>query len=121
MNEGPQVLRHPGTGRLFVLYSADASWTQAYKMGLLEHTGGDPADPASWRKWSEPFLTGGGHGCVVDTPEGQRVVYHRKLGPDVGWADREICSTPLLWDAGALPVAVGASPPTGEVLRTGMA
>lgn len=121
VNEGPQVLRHPGTGRLFVLYSADASWTQAYKMGLLEHTGGDPADPASWRKWSEPFLTGGGHGCVVDTPEGQRVVYHRKLGPDVGWADREIRSTPLLWDADALPVAAGVSAPTGEVLRTGMA
>ena len=122
VNEGPQVLRHPDTGRLFILYSADASWTQAYKMGLLEHTGGDPTDPTSWRKWAEPFFVGGGHGCVVETPEGQRLVYHRKLGPELGWADREIRSTPLLWDADGLPVAGrSVAAPTGELLRTGMA
>jgi GH43 family beta-xylosidase len=124
VNEGPQVLRRPGTGRLFVVYSADASWTQAYKMGLLELTGADPTDPAAWRKHPDPFFTGGGHGCVVDTPDGQQLVYHRKLGPDFGWADREIRSAPLVWDGDGLPVvgagaAVGAAP--NEVLRTGMA
>jgi len=28
VNEGPEVVRHPESGRLFVLYAADASWTQ---------------------------------------------------------------------------------------------
>ena len=100
VNEGPEVVRHPGSGRLFMLYAADASWTQAYKMGLLEWMGGEVTDPSSWRKLPRPWFTGGGHGSVVDTPSGPYLVYHRKLGPDPGWADREIRWTPLTWDAG---------------------
>ena len=121
VNEGPQVLRDPASGRLFLLYSADASWTQAYKMGLLEWTGGDPGDPAAWRKWPEPFFTGGGHGCAVDTAEGQLLVYHRKLGPDLGWADREIRTRPLVWDADGRPSAGTPAPVAGgDELRAGM-
>lgn len=104
VNEGPEVIRHPETGRLFLLYSADASWTHAYKMGLLAWTGGDVTDAASWEKQEEPWFTGGGHGCVVDTPTGSRFVYHRKVTDEPGWADREIRSTPLTWDAGGFPV-----------------
>ncbi|MFN2504081.1 MAG: family 43 glycosylhydrolase [Acidimicrobiales bacterium] len=111
INEGPEVIRHPRTGRPFLLYSADASWTQAYKMGLLEWTGGDVADPSSWQKLPRPFFTGGGHGCVVDTPAGARLVYHRKLGGDPGWADREIRWAPLDWDADGYPV-VGVNKPS---------
>jgi GH43 family beta-xylosidase len=114
INEGPEVIRHPASGRLFLLYAADASWTQAYKMGLLECTGSDVTDPASWHKRPRPFFTGGGHGCVVDTPAGPHLVYHRKLGPEPGWADREIRGAPLDWDADGYPVVrVGA--PTGAV------
>ena len=121
VNEGPEVLRHPGSGRLFILYAADASWTQAYKMGLLEWTGGDVADPASWQKQPHPFFTGGGHGCVVDTPAGSYLVYHRKLSGDPGWADREIRWTPIAWDDSGQPVvrAVGASVITGRRQRHG--
>lgn len=106
VNEGPEVIRQAGSGRLFVLYAADASWTQAYKMGLLEWTGGDVTDPGSWHKLPHPFFTGGGHGCVVDTAAGSRLVYHRKVGGDPGWADREIRWTPLHWDEAGYP-AVG--------------
>ncbi|HWI04996.1 MAG TPA: glycoside hydrolase family 43 protein [Acidimicrobiales bacterium] len=104
VNEGPEVVRHPGSGRLFLLYSADASWTQAYKMGLLEWTGGDVTDPRSWQKQPEPWFTGGGHGCLVDTAAGTSFVYHRKISGDPGWADREIRSTPVVWDATGSPV-----------------
>ncbi len=110
VNEGPEVVRHAGSGRLFLLYAADASWTQAYKTGLLEWTGGDVADPASWRKRPRPFFTGGGHGCVVDTPSGPRFVHHRKVTADPGWADREIRSAPLAWDADGYPVVRISSP-----------
>ncbi len=103
VNEGPEVIRHPATGRLFVLYSADASWTQCYKMGLLEWTGGEVLDPASWAKLPTPFFTGGGHGCVVDTPAGSYLVYHRKISGDPGWADREILSVPFAWNADGYP------------------
>lgn len=111
VNEGPEVIRHPITGRLFIIYAADASWTQSYKIGLLEWVGGDVADPASWRKLPHPLFTGGGHGCVVDTPAGSHLVYHRKLGGDHGWADREIRSAPLTWDAAGYPV-VGTGAPS---------
>ncbi|MFP5317105.1 MAG: family 43 glycosylhydrolase [Acidimicrobiia bacterium] len=111
VNEGPEVLRQPGTGRLFVLYSADASWTQSYKMGLLEWTGQDLLDPASWVKLARPFFTGGGHGCVVETPAGSQLVYHRKLSGHPGWADREIVCTPFAWDATGHPVLRAGDPP----------
>jgi len=119
VNEGPEVVRHPESGRLFVLYAADASWTQAYKMGLLEWTGGDVADPASWQKLSRPWFTGGGHGCVVDTPAGARLVYHRKISGDPGWADREILWTPFSWDPDGYPVVNSGSAPEGGVAAAG--
>jgi GH43 family beta-xylosidase len=68
VNEGPQVIQHPASGRLFVLYAADASWTQAYKTGLLEWTGGDLADAGSWRKQPDPFFSGGGHAWSTRRP-----------------------------------------------------
>ncbi|HEX3622542.1 MAG TPA: glycoside hydrolase family 43 protein [Acidimicrobiales bacterium] len=111
VNEGPEVIRHPQTGRLFILYAADASWTQAYKTGLLEWTGGDVVDPASWHKLPRPFFTGGGHGCVVDTPAGLRLVYHRKVGGDPGWADREIRWAPFGWDPDGSPAVRLSDPP----------
>jgi GH43 family beta-xylosidase len=110
VNEGPEAIRHPGTGRLFLLYAADASWTQAYKIGLLELTGQDVADPRSWQKLPFPFFVGGGHGCVVDTPAGSRLVYHRKVSADPGWADREIRSVPFVWDASGFPVVRSSDP-----------
>ena len=108
VNEGPEVIRHPVSGQLFLLYAADASWTQAYKTGLLEWTGGDPVDPASWKKLLRPLFNGGGHGCVVETPAGTRFVYQRKLSADPGWADREIRSAPFAWDADGYPVVGSA-------------
>ncbi len=117
VNEGPVAVRHPRSGRLFLLYAADASWTQAYKMGLLEWTGGDVADPASWQKLPRPFFSGGGHGCVVETPAGPHLVYHRKLGDHPGWADREIRWAPLGWDSEGYPV-VRLDHPSGRADRS---
>jgi GH43 family beta-xylosidase len=108
VNEGPEVVRNPLTGALFIVYAADASWTQAYKTGLLEWTGGDVADPASWRKLPHPLFTGGGHGCMVDTPAGPHLVYHRKMTADPGWSDREICTAPVAWGVAGHPVVVPA-------------
>jgi GH43 family beta-xylosidase len=124
VNEGPEVVTNPATGARFILYAADASWTQAYKMGLLAWTGGDVLDPASWTKLPRPWFTGGGHGSVLETPKGAYLLYHRKLSGEPGWADREIRSAPLDWDpqgypvvrlAGSAKVAAGA-----EGLRGGL-
>lgn len=113
VNEGPTVLRHPRSGGLFVLYAADASWSQAYKTGLLAWTGGDVADPASWQKRPTPFFPGGGHGCVAETSGGAHFVYHRKIGGDHGWTDREIRHAPLSWDGSGFPVVRTHPSPAG--------
>jgi len=113
INEGPQIVRNDLDGKLFVAYSADASWTQEYKMGLLEWTGGDVLDPASWRKLPRPIFTGGGHGCFVEVAGRGCFVYHRKLSVDAGWGDREIRWEPFDWDAhGYLSFSPSETPPT---------
>ena len=104
VNEGPQILRNPANDRLFVVYSADASWTTAYKLGVLEWTGGDVTDARSWRKLPAPLFTGGGHGCFVDVDGNEFLVYHRKSTSDPGWADREIHYAPVRWDEAGYPV-----------------
>jgi GH43 family beta-xylosidase len=112
INEGPQVTRNPGQGKLFIAYSADASWSQAYKMGLLEWVGGDVTSPGSWKKLPRPIFTGGGHGCFIETGAGHHLVYHRKMSTDPGWADREIRAEPFVWDSDGYPV-IGSDPPPG--------
>jgi GH43 family beta-xylosidase len=104
VNEGPHVVRNEHAEKVFIVYAADASWTSAYKMGLLEWTGGDVMDPASWTKLPWPIFTGVGHGCFLDTPDGHWFVYHRKLTTDPGWADREIRWEPYSWDDEGYPV-----------------
>ena len=103
VNEGPQVLRNPA-GRLFLAYSADASWTTAYKMGVLEYVGGDVADPRAWWKLPAPILTAGGHGSFVEIGGRSVCVYHRKSTSDPGWADREVHHAPVRWDRAGYPV-----------------
>ena len=106
INEAPEVLRNPEQDRLFVIYSADASWTPGYKMGLLEWVGGPLTARTSWTKLSRPIFTGGGHGCFVELGPGIHCVYHQKLSSDPGWADREIRSGPVTWDDDGYP-AIG--------------
>ncbi len=104
INEGPEMLRNPTTGQLFIVYSADASWTAAYKMGLLEFVGDDVTDPTAWRKSEAPLFTGGGHGCFVELGTTIYCVYHHKLTGEPGWGDRVIRYDPVRWDDHGRPV-----------------
>ncbi|MEZ5301475.1 MAG: family 43 glycosylhydrolase [Verrucomicrobiales bacterium] len=127
LNEGPQILKHGG--RTFVTYSCAASWLPTYKLGLLELTGDDPLDPASWKKYPEPIFQstaatyGVGHSCFVKSPDGREDwhVYHAKRDRDPGWR-RAIFIQPFTWRADGLPdfgtpVAPGSAlpRPSGEM------
>ncbi len=46
-----------------------------------------------------PHLSSGPRRCVVDTPSGTHLVYHRKLHGEPGWADRTLPDGPFLCDA----------------------
>jgi GH43 family beta-xylosidase len=112
VNEGPQVLsRH---GRVFIIYSADQSWTDNYKLGLLQLVGSDPMDPAAWRKLPEPVFQshvdeggavyGPGHCSFITSPDGTQdwIVYHAARRSGAGW-DRDIRAQPFGWTAEGFP------------------
>jgi GH43 family beta-xylosidase len=92
LNEAPQVLQRDG--RVFVVYSASASWQTTYKLGLLELApGGDPMDAGAWHKHPEPVFQatertwGPGHNCFVKSPDGTEdwIVFHAKLETKPNW------------------------------------
>lgn len=128
LNEGPQVLKRGG--RTFVTYSCGASWKNTYKLGLLELTGADPLDPASWTKHPEPvFKSGGstigtGHSTFVPSPDESELwhVFHAKVDARDGWR-RAVFVQPVNFkpdgfpDFGS-PVQAGQSipRPKGEVI-----
>ena len=92
INEGPQVLCH--RKKVFIVYSCGQSWLPTYKLGMLTlKKGGDPLDPASWTKSSEPVFQGNeeihgvGHASFTVSPDGREhyIVYHSKKGTEDGW------------------------------------
>ena len=53
--EGPQWLEMDTFKG--IIYSAGASWTSSYQLGILQYIGGDPLAKSSWAKHKEPFLS----------------------------------------------------------------
>ena len=110
VNEGPQFLRSPDGGWMGLVYSCGGSWTAEYKMATLRYLGGDPLDPASWRKSAAPLVEtrdplgpwGPGHGSFLDLSSGDGesggagarnggnvvAVFHATDNPTDGWVGR---------------------------------
>ncbi|MEX1277410.1 MAG: glycoside hydrolase family 43 protein, partial [Bacteroidota bacterium] len=93
--EGPQLLH--GEGKLFIVYSASASWTRHYRLGMLVNTGGNILDPAAWRKVGPVFeptdsVWGVGHCSFITSTDGSEdwIFYHAKTTPADGWGDRSV-------------------------------
>jgi GH43 family beta-xylosidase len=111
VNEAPQVLlRHDKT---FIVYSAGASWSEFYAMGLLINEDGNYLNPASWRKVAEPvfkksdrnYVYGVGHASFVKSPDGTEdwMVYHGMSRPDGGQEDGSMRMQQFTWSAEGLP------------------
>lgn len=123
LNEGPQILSR--NGRVFVVYSASASWEVSYKLGLLELLpGGDPLDPAAWRKHPTPVFQatkstwGVGHCSFTQSPDGTEdwIIFHAKLETKPNW-NRAVHAQRFTWDRSGLPV-FGAPVAAGVRLAT---
>jgi hypothetical protein len=133
LHEAPQVLQR--NGRTFVIYSCPAArGNPLTSSALLElRPGGDPLQPADWRKQSnaEPVFQafgdtfGGGHGCFVKSPDGREdwLVYHAKMDRAEGWR-RAMFAQPFHWTPDGFPdfgkpvaPAVPLALPSGEVVK----
>jgi GH43 family beta-xylosidase len=108
INEGPQVLRRDG--KLFVVYSASASWTMHYCLGMLELTGNNVLNPAAWVKVGPVFeknehLWGVGHCSFVKSPcqTEDWILYHAKTEKTHGWIDRRVHAQRFNWHANGRP------------------
>ncbi|MFE3193240.1 family 43 glycosylhydrolase [Nocardia sp. NPDC059240] len=101
INEAPQPLAAPD-GTLYLTYSANASFDDSYRLGLMQLArGGDPMDPAAWTKSGGPILPGGpgaiapGHNGFFTVDGHPWITYHARLDPGTGWAGRSIRAQPM--------------------------
>ncbi|MEO7300717.1 MAG: family 43 glycosylhydrolase [Verrucomicrobiota bacterium] len=93
--EGPQILKRDG--KIFVVYSASASWTEDYCRGLLGNSDNNLLNPTSWKKAGPVFqkndrVWGVGHCSFVKSPcqTEDGILYHAKSDKKQGWQDRQI-------------------------------
>ncbi len=108
VQEGHMVLRRED--RLLMFYSADASWTDNYSLGMLVYSGGDILDPASWVKHPQPVfyrtekVRGPGGPAIVQSPDGTEdwLLYHAAQWPGSGWR-RYVSAVRFTWDASGFP------------------
>jgi GH43 family beta-xylosidase len=101
--EGPQILRREG--RTFLLYSASGSWTMDYCQGILELTGTDVLNRASWKKIGQVFHKNVGHCSFVKSPcqTEDWILFHAKSKRQKGWLDREVHARRFTWRSDGLP------------------
>lgn len=82
--------------KMFLLYSANASWTEKYCIGMLEYKGGDVTNPASWEKKPNPVVAstiavrGPGGPCMVRSQDDKEMylLYHTTNVIYGGWSHR---------------------------------
>ncbi|MDB6022664.1 MAG: Alpha-N-arabinofuranosidase [Pedosphaera sp.] len=107
--EGPQVLRR--NGDIFIVYSASASWTPDYCLGLLHNQTQDPLNPAAWQKHHVPVFQkteqvwGVGHCSFVKSlcQTEDWILYHSKSEKTHGWNDRDVHAKRFTWTPEGLP------------------
>jgi GH43 family beta-xylosidase len=107
INEGPQALINKD--KVFIIYSASGSWTDDYCLGQLTYLGGDPLNPASWRKEPQPVfqktdtIFAPGHCSFVKDENGRDwIIYHAARLSGAGWA-RQIRAKPFDWNPDGSP------------------
>lgn len=110
--EGPALLQRGR--RSFIAYSASASWSDDYAVGLLSLVGRDVLSPRSWSKAAQPVLArhagnavfGPGHNSFTTSPDGSEdwIVYHAIDEPGGGWSQRSVRAQRFGWDADGAPV-----------------
>jgi GH43 family beta-xylosidase len=123
VNEGPEILKHDG--KVFLVYSASACWTDNYALGMLmADSGADLLDPAVWKKSPQPVFQQSpenhvyatGHNSFFKSPDGKEdwILYHANSQPDQGCgAHRSPRAQPFTWNGDGSP-NFGTPVPSGK-------
>lgn len=99
-------------GKMFLLYSGNASWTEEYCVGMLVNESGNVLDPDSWVKQDEPLLRknigvrGPGGPCIVPSKDGKEyyLMYHTTNVAYGGWRGRFTNALKVEFDKRGYPV-----------------
>ncbi|THV07836.1 Arabinanase/levansucrase/invertase [Dendrothele bispora CBS 962.96] len=108
VNEGPEAIYGP-TGRTFIVYSASNCAGTGYKLGLLELTGSDPLNSASWTKFSNPVFTSAngvwqpGHNGLFTSPNGKDVFHANSVTPGTCDGNRYTAVQKVNWNSDGSP------------------
>lgn len=126
INEGPQFL-HRGKDT-FIVYSANKSWTDEYRLGLLRLEGCNPLRASSWIKVPHPVfdsvtyeheaIHAPGHCSFFTDKHGQHwLIYHVAKGKGSGW-EREVRAQKWCWNEQGEPCFGRPLPlcPSGELV-----
>ena len=106
--EGPQVLRR--NGDIFIVYSASASWTADYCLGMLHNKTRNILNPTTWSKHGPVFkkttqVWGVGHCSFVKSlcQTEDWIIYHSKSSLRPGWEDRDVHAKRFTWASDGFP------------------
>ncbi len=125
VNEGPEVLEHGG--KVFVIYSGSACWTNYYELGMVSAAvGSDLLKPESWTKSRDPLFWqnpeggafGTGHNGFFKSQDGTQdwIIYHANPGPNQGCGNqRSPRAQPFTWKADGTP-DFGRPVPVGQAI-----
>jgi GH43 family beta-xylosidase len=94
--------------KIYLVYSASASWTDDYALGMLTYSGGDILSPRSWSKAQRPVFSkqpeggsfGPGHNTFVTSPDGKEdwIIYHAIDSSKGGWSRRSVRAQRFGWN-----------------------
>ncbi len=137
LQEAPEVLTR--NGKTFIVYAANASWTDDYCLGMLVNTNGNFTNAAAWTKISTPVfkkysdangsIYGPGHCSFTKSLDGKEdlIVYHAAKYSGAGW-DRDVRVQRFGWNADdtpnfetPIPISVPLAVPSGEHPETPVA
>ena len=113
VNEGPEILEHGG--KLFLIYSASACWSDHYALGMLEApANANLLNAKSWKKSNHPVFSaspaahafGTGHNSFFKSPDGAEnwILYHANPEPNQGCdGHRSPRAQPFTWNRDGTP------------------
>ena len=123
INEGPEVLKKGD--ETYIIYSASASWTDDYCLGMLKLTGKDALRSDCWTKCPVPVLSktktvfGPGHCSFLmnEGKDGGYIIYHANSESGSGWNGRQVRIQPFTF-INNIPV-FGKPLNNGTTVKTG--
>ena len=130
INEGPEWLESPDGHWKGIVFSVGATFNCNYKMLTLTYLGGDPLNPANWRKAKTPFCQSSksvhgpyapGHGNFVNINGETIACFHATEQPEHGMQGRKARIQRVHWtsDGPTMGGHVGPRVSTVEAFAAG--